>query len=310
MNNLKSVTSKLFLVGSLLVVFGCDASEKPIEDELYTCLVQHYADNEVDLPVYLDSLEDYLIREGILTSKSGEGKIEYYRKIIESGQFHYAPQTDFMIILADSYIVNGELVKCLKTKPTFDSLVYYTSEFHLTSQKITEHVTSSGAVNPANVSKAIVANLSANDMDHPFYRAHMLISFVMANDRKKAYIENLPEKVASPYYPESTGFTIDIGTPDIFLVNNQSIQKDKIEARILSYLEDFNENSHIRFVVSSSTLYQHFAEVHNIITNAYKKRWDQAARKELNAPFDQLSTDQQQYIKEKYPSRIVEVLPK
>ncbi|MFK7787662.1 MAG: hypothetical protein AB8B56_21245 [Crocinitomicaceae bacterium] len=297
--------TNMSLIFALIVFIGCQTGEKSIEDNLYQCLVEQYDENDIDLAASLDSIEDHLIQVGILTSRDGQGRINYYQEIIKQGEVHYTPETPIMTSLRNSDVNMGQVIECIKNAQTFDSLKYYSSEFYLKSKKIADHVEASGATNPVNVSKAILANLTAADFEHPFYRAQLLITMVMTNERNKAYVRT----VLKPTQPETKlgkGFVIDISVPDTFLVNDESAEKAAIEPALVHYLDTVDSSIFVRIKVSGKTLYGQLVEVQKLIRSAHKTFWNKVSLKTLNRSFDELTSNEKESIESEYPIRIIE----
>lgn len=291
----------------LFIILSCNTNDRSIEDQLYQCMLDHYESHNIDLETSLDSLEDYLISNGILASKGGSGKIEYYKEIARNGAVPSSSRTKLMRTLSLSYIGQEKLVNCLRDHPSFDSLSYHQSSFSLTSEKITNHVKEQGSVNPKTVSTAFVEHLTAADFDHPFYRAHMLTTFVMTSDRDKAYIRKVPKKLQGAQ-PNYGGFVIDISTDDTYLVNDAQMEKSEVETALFDYLQEIEKPSYVTILVHANTRYRRFADVQVIVLEAYNKFWNQISLKEHQTSFDQLSSLQKDSIKSRYPAKLIEAL--
>jgi len=80
-----AVTMKSTITTILItfVLLSCNAQDETIEDKIYSCIVKHYKNNNIDLVASLDSLENYLVFKNILSSKDGSGKIKFYENIIK-----------------------------------------------------------------------------------------------------------------------------------------------------------------------------------------------------------------------------------
>jgi len=300
------MNSKMPFLLFILAFVGCQTNDRQVEDVLYQCLEQHYAENNIDLATSLDSLEDYLIAEDLLQTKDGQSKIIFYKQVVEDGKFPRVHETDLMKTLRTAYIPPESLLQCLKSKPTYDSLQYSKSTFVRKTQSIERDAVSQEATHVVLVSKAMLKHLTKNDFEHPFYRAQMLISFVMANQGDKAYIKDVPKKTQK--LPSEDCFIIDISKPGSYSHNGESMEKEKIEKAFQDYLMSFDETTCVMLIADPNTLYSQFAEAQILINNCYHSYWNNISLHDYAEPFDNLELHQQEEIRAKYPKRIIEAV--
>lgn len=168
-----------------LLVSSCKASDHPVEDKLYTCLVQQYDAQGIDIVTVLDSLENHYIQEGILASASGKAKLKYYERIANSGEVPSMLEYALADRIAQLNISQNDIESCLMDNGV-DSLALTKSKYHQLKQaneKVVE-------VNPKNVAICHTDILNENDFKHPYYRAHMLITYTRIYGRPNAYTRN------------------------------------------------------------------------------------------------------------------------
>lgn len=172
---------KILLLSAL--AYGCSVPEHPVEDELYNCLVQEYQSKGINLPVVLDSLENHYIRNGILQDKSGHSKLAFYKQIAHSGEVPVMTQYPLADSVGKIKFFQQEMEACIHNKG-FDSLTLKRSTYF----QLMEDFKTIREVNPKNAAASHVNCLTATDFEHPYFRAHMLITFTRIYERPGAFI--------------------------------------------------------------------------------------------------------------------------
>lgn len=168
---------------AILVASGCSASENPVEDSLFSCLIEEYKTNGIDLYPLLDSLENHYISIGILNDKSGQAKMDFYRKIATTGEVPKMKPYDIADSVAQIRFFQEEIENCLKTNGV-DSTSIRKSKYH----QLMEDFKLMNEVNPKNAATSHTRILTSSDFEHPYFRAHMLISFTRIYERESAFI--------------------------------------------------------------------------------------------------------------------------
>lgn len=181
------VVLPLLLFGSFLI--GCSWYNKRVEDNLYYCLVEEYLTQGIDLELYLDSIENELILQNILSSKTGEARYAYYEEIVLKDKVPSTyPFSSFVVIQNAQSRINS--IDCINKITKVDSVLFLKSKYF----KLTEKMKKLSSVSPATVSKCYVSTLNENDLEHPFYRAWFILGHVMSTDSDEVYIRNISEK--------------------------------------------------------------------------------------------------------------------
>ncbi len=292
------------------VLLSCNAQEVTIEDNLYSCMVNHYKENKIDLPASLDTLENYLIEKNVLQSKDAKSKIKFYEVIIETGEIPGIEITRLMEKLRESYPIMDSLKKCVFTTSNLDSAEYIKTKFYLTSQKIRSEFNETHTVSPVSVSKAMLLYLTVNDFDQPYYRAQMLLSYVMVAERDKAFTRKIQKHEAVDVLEGEGGFVIDFSDKNELLVNGNNLKIENLEPFLLKYLHSFDKSTHVQLIFSRKTEYDYFEKIHKYVEDAYLKFWGEVSLKEYSHEFHELSAIEQNKIKSRYPKRIIETLQK
>ena len=175
--------STLKILFAIILAYGCNASDRPVEDKLFDCLVDAYDNQGIDILPLLDSLENHYIKNGILIDNSGQAKLDYYKKIAADGK---VPTMNYYKI-ADSIgrvkIIQTEIDNCIAANG-INSITLKESSYH----KLMEEFKSMNENNPKNSAISHTNILTSSDFEHPYYRAHMLLTFTRIYDRERAFI--------------------------------------------------------------------------------------------------------------------------
>lgn len=301
---------KTFFIYFLLLIItcGCNSHDETIETQLFSCIEAHYADQNIELASALDSLENYFVSKKILSSTDGEAKIKFYEAIVKTGEVPGIERTALMERIADNYYSFESALNCLFGKKDFDSVEYYESKFYLVQEKMKNEMTKYGELSLATASKAILSNLSSEDFERPFYRAHMLISYVMTADRESAFVRKVPKSTTVAPYMDDKGFVIDLNSDGQVELNGKKFYTEDLESELYRYFFSFDETTHVRIICSPSTEYQDLARANLTIERAYEKFCDRVALREYWMEFEKLEASKQNDIKTRYSLKIVEVV--
>jgi hypothetical protein len=178
---------KSLLVLSICFVIGFSESNYKVEDQIYSCLVAEYHKHGVDVEPLLDSLELYYISQGILKSNTGKSKFDFYKEISETGK---APTMKWHK-LADSVgqimYFDQQINQCLREN-NIDSTDFNESKYLVLMKSF--HTIQD--VNLKNAAKAHIEVLTSKDFEHPYYRAHMIISFTRIYEREASFLRLIP----------------------------------------------------------------------------------------------------------------------
>ncbi len=166
-----------------ILAYGCSASENPVENELYECLIKEYKSKGIDIAALLDSMENHCIKNGILRDNSGESKLEFYKKIANTGEVPIMEVYEIADSIAQIKFFQQEIESCLNNKD-FDSLTLSNSSY----SRLMSSFKTVKEVNPKNAAICHVNVLTSKDYEHPYYRAHMLITFARIYERPRAFI--------------------------------------------------------------------------------------------------------------------------
>jgi hypothetical protein len=177
---MKRTLKTLFLV---IFAYGCNASNNTVEDKLFDCLVAEYKNQGIDILPLLDSLENYYINNGILNDKSGQAKLDFYKKIALDGKVPTMASYNIADSVGQIKFFQAEIDKCISTNG-IDSLTLKKSNYY----KLMEEFKSMNEVNPKNAAVSHTRILTSSDFEHPYYRAHMLITFTRIYERERAFI--------------------------------------------------------------------------------------------------------------------------
>jgi hypothetical protein len=192
-------TMKLLLyLGILSLSLVSCTGEYAVEDELYRCIEQEFADNSMDLSKELDTLEVLFLEAGLIESPAPEDYRNYYQGNIDEGMVRFLedpyPSTKYKGVIQLSL---HKLETCALRK--FDGETYDESKFARISYMIDTTVRSTGQVSSSAIANAHLTILNADDFEHPYYRANVLLSlqslYFNHYVRHENYLREIPKKI-------------------------------------------------------------------------------------------------------------------
>lgn len=156
---MKSTLKILFVI---IFAYGCNAHNRPVEDKLFDCLVDAYKNQGINILPLLDSLENHYIKNGILKDKSGQAKLDYYKKIAVDGK---VPTMGYYSV-ADSVehvkFFQTEIDNCISSNG-IDSVTLKKSSYY----RLMEDFKTMNAVTPKNAAISHTNILTSSDFEHP-----------------------------------------------------------------------------------------------------------------------------------------------
>ena len=231
----------LFVIGGLFILSACSIEvNRDVEDQLYTCLKGKYKQKGVNLEKELNRLENHLIKYKILENASGEAKIKYYKQIIKEGQIPPLQNIRVLKQLMKVPFSASILSSCQKRAGKKDSAAFAKSRFYKINQNIQMNIAAhGGAFSTGTVAKAMIKELTAEDFEHPYYRALMLLLVVQTADRNTTYMRQIPKKLpplqVSPI-SEKNIFAIVANAKNQIMVRGEILNDpDQISEKIIEY---------------------------------------------------------------------------
>ncbi|MFY0673233.1 MAG: hypothetical protein JXQ87_07505 [Bacteroidia bacterium] len=152
-----------FSFGSLLLTISCSSEKHKIESELFSCIIDVTANDEVALSEKLDNYEQLLITSKVLENNSGKAYYNLYTKLA-NGEKIAIPDSDPEF--PDLFSFFPCYLKMMKAKGSSQTKFI----------KIWNDMLSSEKRDNQAQAQIIISHLSANEFEIPFYRLVSLIS--------------------------------------------------------------------------------------------------------------------------------------
>lgn len=186
-----------FLVLVSLITASC-TSQYAVEDALYNCIDQEFTNKALNLEDELDTLEILFLDEGLLASASPADYRNYYQGNINQGMLRALENPHLRTIVNQIGINYNQLESCALRK--IDADTYNQSKFGQISNMIDTMTQSTGQITSGTVATAHLKVLTADDFEHPFYRANVLLSLQNLYYQKylggdKEFIRSIPKKI-------------------------------------------------------------------------------------------------------------------
>lgn len=159
------------------------AQEKSVEDALYKCLVSHYDNVGLHIEALLDSLEIHYVSEGILQDKSGKAKFAFYESIAENGElptiYNYSIANKVSVV----EFLPADINQCLRSNNVTSTTLKESKFYNLIEAYKTEE-----EITPQSAAKSQIKILSPEDFEHPYYRAHFLLTLAKIQATEDEFI--------------------------------------------------------------------------------------------------------------------------
>ncbi|MCR9172891.1 MAG: hypothetical protein NXI10_10380 [bacterium] len=299
----------LLFIASLLLLASCSSNEYEAEDQLYACLEKKAQKEGFNLDNEVEKLESAFIKAGLLKSDSGEDKIAYFKKVIEKGQISL-PHGSF-----DTYKnVQKVFFQWSDCKNGLDDELYQGSRIKRLQDAVNESI-AKGTISPVAGAQALLDQLTAEDLEHPFFRTLTLVFLASMLEKDTSYIRSIPKKLKNvppaPVVDPKDITTIAVNDSNRLTFNGEFINPDEITVQLVPILKQFEENDeqHIRIQVKQNTTYKLFAKIHSSIEAAHQEVLNYFSQIEHKKSFKQLTEEEQNELKKKHPARVVEGKP-
>ena len=298
---------KFFPLTFLLILAASCSKEIVFEDKLYSSMVGRYATDNVPLDQILDSLENQMIKEGILTGKGGQAKVDYYEKIVETGEAPYFENFALVERLVDPSMylaITSETIDSLKIA---DPASFASSTYSNLSDKINTKFSDLGSITPITVSEEIIAVLDGADFDHPFYRAYMLLTSVITMDKESVYVRELPKRIPpeEPPAPEY-GMTVSLSAEGLVEVDGKTMSVDDFNSVFNNFVAKTEPPIRICVDADRQTKYEMFAKIMDIIYTVHSKAMDKSAHQRFGKSLETLNKEERAKIERMHPWEIIE----
>lgn len=193
-----------------LFIGACSSDKYSIEDEIYTCMVAKFDARNIDLDYYLNAIETNLVDQQILKDKSGTSKIEFFKEFAQKeGRMNidYTADMDSILQFINLHNLTYELT-CLGeggilVKGDSSDYVYFQKVKQL--HKVNSSLIKNGQFTVVQIAEGISKVYTAEDYNHPLYRARMLLltsilaqshqSYLTAQDEKSKEVLDLNDEI-------------------------------------------------------------------------------------------------------------------
>tara|TARA_B100000809_G_C15111948_1_gene520951 strand:- start:1218 stop:2075 length:858 start_codon:yes stop_codon:yes gene_type:complete len=214
------------------MLVSCAKNPYEVEDAFYKCLVNKYAEKNIDLDVELQKFEKYLIGEQILESMSGVAYKMLFNKMIEDNESLYVDIERFekLTKIEPVHLYSNNCLNNLDSSIIKKSKYY---ELNDAFKKSTDVLGELMADSLRVISNTIISGI---DYEHSFYKARVLLGVLYISQIENIISVNLPDKkVKNSICEECAIMIIEVDS-----LNNISIFKDVFSIEKLDlYATDF-----------------------------------------------------------------------
>lgn len=300
-----------------LFVAAFSSNEYEIEDQIYACMQANFAARNIDLDYYLNQVEADLIEQKVLLDATGKSKLAFFQNIAKDDVFVDITRTPAMDTLSKGLDISNmnEVLTCSKED---DLIVVYgdssSHQYFKKTEKLNEEyalIIKSGQVSPGQVAKAVSNVYTAEDYNHPLYRARMLMLAVVASENHLDFVKDVQEvkrhKIDINNKVHDRAMKIYFG---------EQVDSIRIEDQLYTNFENLEEvfanyfrstsYSHILLIQSPETTYGEFIKVLQTMEKQHLVFINEIALDKFNKTYTELSDNEQKEINQKYPLRVIE----
>lgn len=272
-----------------------------IESILLDCLVKSYQEQQVDIKLELDKLENYLISSKSLKSSAGQSYFDFYNEIVELNDIPATLDYDrfeniYKLTPNEFYSIN-----CLEELNRLDSATITNSKYSQMTLALQTAVQTE--VSPSSIAKVITSVLESSDFDKQYYRALALLTIAYAANSDVGLGRQLKTNDHEDLATYES-IIVTLTEKDQIIVNENEISSEKLKPILKEFIKTHRSKHLINFLADKGTSYDFYLKVQDQIMSVYSELKNELAMTKYDQPFNELSADRQNEIKQTFPTRI------
>ncbi len=287
-----------------LLFTSCVAQGNRIESIIMECYYQAFADNGKELKTLISDYEALLIKEKILTNKSGKSYRQVLQKIADRKEFGKVPSTFFSAELLKIKKPDLEKIKECQKIIVKDSSLYDMSKLKGLEQ--IENAQYSRDLKPSLIAKDILKILTEDDFELDFYKSRIFLLFSLI-DTDAGVSGQLPEMEENQVKHDLTNaLKITLDNKSAIFVDDKKVTIVELKKRVRDYELENKSESIISLKADRGTMYSTYIDVQNAILGEIRLLRDKLAKEKYNTELNKLTEEQLSEIKKVYPQNLVE----
>lgn len=287
----------------LLIIFALSCQNNS-NLNVTDCLCQSFEDNGEELLELINSYEQYLIHENILSGKTGKDYMNFFDSQ-KGDKAHFVEVNNSFtdkftqITLPDSAYLN----QCFRTKLSdFQDQKYKKLQNKIDSLFNAKHTTL------ANTTDAMLSVLTEKDFEQDYYK---FITFIIIDHfyspRTIGILRELPPLLETQK-SKNPLVIISIGENKV-MADSIEISQNKLKLKINKYLKANKSKSSIIFQNRANTSYNFYLTIQELIQEELLNVRNEYSQEKFNKNYTDLDESQQKEIREIIPSCITEAEP-
>lgn len=309
--NIKRISTTGFLVFSIVMVLAtisCSRNNYKIESALYSCLLQTYDEQGINLKTVVKEVEEAAFEQGILNGSSGNDYLEYYKTIVIQNEIPSFTIPENMECLVSIHPFEFYDSSCLINNVNFDSAKIANSKLF----KLHNNFNSISNISPSEVASIISGTLSEKDFNNEYYKTLSILILLWTSDidygiyRKLPPPNNILANIDSSY----AQLAILVRSDDKIFLNDKECPTSKLKEKIKFFINENNPDYLISLRNERSTSYETYIIAQNKITEAINEIRDNYSIEKFNKLYRDLDEDEQKIVQNEYPIKIAEAEPK
>lgn len=301
MKNIKFI----FLLLTITVI-ACAKNPYEVEDVLYQCMVDKYAEKNVDLDVELEKFETYLIEEHILESKSGDAYFDLY-----------SDMTRFPPLDINIYGYNFENLNAIEAYELIsdnclahiDSSIIKKSKVYTLDKETVRYYTHQETTEFNSIFEVYQSVIGPEEYEHFFYKLRVLFMVRYTADIEGGIPLTMPVELPSDKNTlvkcnESKKLIIEVDSLEQITVLKKIIELGELKSLLREFLINNAPKYIIELYADKETPYDVIFEIIALKKQLIGGLEDEKSMELYNMSFDKLDTDSRDFVKGFYPNTI------
>jgi len=293
---MKRILITTFIALKCLFTFG--QSNETLECILFDCLVENFKDKGINIKYELNELENYLIKNKLIESSSGEAYFNFYKKVEESNDFPVILDKERFSKISNVNLQKSYSNDCLEKIFELNPEEIKTSKFYKL-YLINQGTNIDSELSLSNIAKNITSILTPKDLETPYYRASLLLSIIHISQLESGFESKVIIKENNN--PE---LSIKISSENKIFIGNKEISIEELKTKLEEFILTNKNKNQIIFSSEKEARYSFYIKVQECIMDVYRKVRESESKKIFKKSFQDLSENEKNEILSTYPSKI------
>jgi len=302
-----SISMKLFLFIPVILLLGftsCKSNTYEVEDALYQCMVDKFAEKNVDLEVELKKFETHLLEEGFLANESGEAYSLLYSKMTGFPPVQITIDYDRFNSL---YVVEPYELISENCMESIDSSVIKKSKVFQLEQELIKYSMNQKTTKFKSVFEVYESVIGVEEYKHPYYKSKVLLTTLYLANIEAGLPKTIPVDFKSNNSDDCNNcekITLKLDSNGVLSHENKLINVIKVKPILREFILLNAPNYSIDLQIDKETLMRDAFEIIKLTKELISDLENEKALDIYNKPFIELDDFEKEEVKNTYPYTI------